>query len=61
MKLNVEDVWVEEARAVLEERGSLKAGEDVEVGSPWQTMDFLCEIAGYDVLHTYPAWSNGHN
>ena len=57
LKLAVEEIWVERAREALVEGGSLKAGEEGEVGTPWQTMDFLCDIAGYDVLHTPPSWS----
>lgn len=57
-ELGVEDVWVRGARRVLVEKGVLKEGEERDVGSPWQTMDFLCDIAGYDVLHTPPSWTN---
>lgn len=57
LKLDVEECWVKGAREVLIQRGLLKAEEEVEVGSPFQTMDFLCDIAGYDVLHTPPSWT----
>ena len=57
LDLSTTDVWFESARDVLFEEGLISVAErnDDRVGTPWQTMDFLCEIAGYDVLHT-PPW-----
>ena len=54
LKLCAGDIWNDSARAVLIEKGLLDSGSEKEIGTPWQTMDFLCEIAGYDVLHTLP-------
>ena len=56
-RVSVEDVWVRGARRVLVEKRALKEGEESEVGSPWMTMDFLEDIAGYDILHTPPSWT----
>ena len=51
-------VWVDSARAILIKEGLVAEDSDKEIGTPWQTMDFLREIAGYDVLHTPPSMLN---
>ena len=49
------DLWVESAEAVLVAKDEILPQENVAVGTPWQVMDFLCDLAGYDVLHLPPS------
>lgn len=54
LRLSEGDVWVDSARSALIERRSLASDSNSGVGTAWQIADFLCEIAGYDVLHDPP-------
>lgn len=38
LRLDAEQIWVRAAREALVEKGSIKAGEEKEIGTPWQTM-----------------------
>lgn len=48
------DVFVESARSILKDKGSRVGSGDNSIGTPWQVMDFLCDLVGYDVLHLPP-------
>jgi len=50
------DVWANTARKVLIER-NIVDDADVEIGTPRHCMDYLTEIAGYDILHQVPEGS----
>ncbi|KAF2716627.1 hypothetical protein K431DRAFT_278619 [Polychaeton citri CBS 116435] len=53
--LTADVVWVDTVRAVLEERGAVDAREGEKgIGTPAQALEFMNEIAGYDVLHAAP-------
>ncbi|KAK1079354.1 hypothetical protein LTR33_006460 [Friedmanniomyces endolithicus] len=57
LKIKIQDgeVFANRARAVLIEHGLLDRDADTAVGSAQQCTEFLCKIAGYDVLHVLPA------
>lgn len=48
-------LWLTNAMGALKSRGVKVQGPAMHAGTPWQTMDFLCDIAGYDVLLTPPS------
>ncbi|KAK3698284.1 hypothetical protein LTR37_016992 [Vermiconidia calcicola] len=59
MNLLQGDIFIHSARAKLIREGVIPQKEAQDpIGTSWQTMDFLCEIAGYDVLHTPPSMIN---
>ncbi|TKA68400.1 hypothetical protein B0A55_08746 [Friedmanniomyces simplex] len=49
------EVFSNGARAVLVEQGLLDQDADTAIGTTQQCTDFLCHIAGYDVLHILPS------
>ncbi|KAF2481889.1 hypothetical protein BDY17DRAFT_325397 [Neohortaea acidophila] len=55
LTLSVGEVWVDGATAALVSRGLLRVDKNRDVGSPWQALDFLFDVAGYDVLQTPPS------
>ncbi|KAK3704530.1 hypothetical protein LTR37_013813 [Vermiconidia calcicola] len=56
MNLLQGDLLIHSARAKLIREGVIPHKEAQDpIGTSWQTIDFLCEIAGYDVLHTPPS------
>lgn len=54
LKLLPSQVWAYSARTVLIEKSLMEPGAETDIGTPSQTMDFLQEIAGYDILHSRP-------
>ena len=56
VQLSESDVWAESAQVVLMEIGQISPqGNGSRIGTPWQVMDFLRDLAGYDVLHLPPS------
>ncbi|KAK5707442.1 hypothetical protein LTR17_020679 [Elasticomyces elasticus] len=49
------EVFLNNARAVLIRQGLLHEEGSTEVGTTQQCTEFLCQIAGYDVLHILPS------
>ena len=57
VQLSASDLWSESAQTILVEKDQITppASDRVPIGTPWQVMDFLCDLAGYDVLHLQPS------
>jgi hypothetical protein len=55
VQLSASDVWSESAQIILVEKDQIPPQGNVPIGTPWQVMDFLCDLAGYDVLHLPPS------
>ena len=45
-------IWVRNARSMLFKQRLIRNEHGTEVGTLWQVTDFLCDIAGYDLLRT---------
>ena len=57
LELSELELWVGSAHKVLVQKGKILKNDQndhIPVGSAWQVMDFLCDLAGYDVLHLPP-------
>lgn len=55
LELSDTEVWVESAEVVLIQKNVILPQSNVPIGTPWQVMDFLCDLAVYDVLHLPPS------
>lgn len=59
LKLRLEDtdIWTNSARTLLLSNRLLESKLDLTIGTSLQCVEFLCELSGYDVLHTLPGAS----
>lgn len=50
VQLAESDVWAGSAQDVLVQKGQIPSQGNEPIGTPWQVMEFLCDLAGNDVL-----------
>jgi hypothetical protein len=57
LDLSETELWVYSAHKILVKKGKIRKNESndhLPVGNACQVLDFLCDLAGYDVLHLPP-------